>query len=276
MSRLCLRCDAAVLLHHLERIHTRQNDRDLLLIIQPAKPPLGRRPAATALFHSRESSFRKHIYKFASPKRLHDDDRYALGGSCAKTADARLGDLIQIVILDLTEVPVVVVQDFEEVFCVAVIRKSNVPDLTARFLLGNPVDDTDLLQLLPHGHICHVVHQIVVNIRCSEPGELLVKILIQLFPAPDHVLRKLCRDVDLLADVVPLKNLADGFLTARVNIGGIKIIDTRFVGGHNFFLRPGNIYTVSLFSKTHAAVTQYRQFIAVFVVSVLHNAAFLI
>ena len=101
-----------------------------------------------------------------------------------------------------------------------------------------------------------MVHQIVVNICSPQAREFLLEVLVQPLTAADHVLRKFRRDVDLVPDLVPLEDLPQQFLAAGINIGRIVIIYAGPEGGQNFLLRLIDIYTVSLFSKTHAAVTQ--------------------
>ena len=121
-----------------------------------------------------------------------------------KTFSSCLGVFIHVVVLDLAEVPVIGVKDPDEIFSVSVIGKSDVSDLAGGFLLGNPVLYSDVFQLVPLVHGCHVMHEIVVHMICAKATQLLIEVSVQSSSAAYQVLGKLGGDVYLVSDAVTL------------------------------------------------------------------------
>ena len=104
-----------------------------------------------------------------------------------------------------------------------------------------------------------------------KPLQLLVKVSVQSGSGADHVLGKLCGDIDPLPDPVLFEDLPYGLFASRIDVGRVKVINAGIKGGHDLLFRLFDVYTVSLFSKTHAAITQYRQSVSIPVFSVLHD-----
>ena len=169
MTRRCLGGSPAVFLHHLHRIHAGQDNCHFRLVVQPAQSPFRRGPAAPARLHRLKGAGRQHIYQFAASQRLHDDHRDPFSRGSFQALHAGLSHFVEVVVLDLAEIPVIVVQNLQEVLRVAVIRESDISNFAARFFGGDPVKNTDRLEFLPHGDICQMMHQVIINICCPQP-----------------------------------------------------------------------------------------------------------
>ena len=154
---------------------------------------------------------------------------------------------------------------------VPVVGKADVPDLAALLFLPDPVQDAHLLQLLPHGHVRQVVHQVVVDVVRAQTAQLLAEIAVQSRPVPDQVLGQLGGQVHLLPDAVSLEDLAHGGLAAGIDVGGVKVVDPGAVGGQQLPLRLLDIHAGALSGKAHAAVAKNAQFVAFSVLPVLHH-----
>ena len=178
--------------------------------------------------------------------------------------------LQEVVVLDLAEIPVVIIQDLLKIIGVSVIGKTDIPDGSALFFLFDPVQDADHFQLFPHGQVGQVMHQIVIDVVGSEARQLFIEIFVQAFAVFDHILGKLCRDPDFFPDMIFFEDFPDGGFAPGINVGGVIVIDACPVGGHDFFFRLFQIYTVSFSGKTHAAEAQHGQLVSIAIFSVEH------
>ena len=86
------------------------------------------------------------------------------------------------------------------------IRKANIADRAVLLLLLDPFQNTDLLQLFPHGHIGQMMHEIIIHVIRAQPAQLLVEIAIQCRTIPDQILGQLGGKPDLFADVVAFED----------------------------------------------------------------------
>ena len=111
LTCLRLRSDPAILFHHCERIHAREHDRDLRLIIQPVQAPLRRRPASRMILHGLARLLRQHIHQLAAAQRLHDHDRDSFRMRGPEALRPGLRHFVQIIILDLAEIPIIILKD---------------------------------------------------------------------------------------------------------------------------------------------------------------------
>ena len=151
------------------------------------------------------------------------------------------------------------------------IGETDVADGAGLFLLRDPVDDPDVLELLPLGEVRELVHQVVVDMVRPQPFQLLVEITVERGAALDEVLGKLRSDIDLVADAVALEDLPQGGFAARVDVGGVVIVHAGAESRHDFAFRLVHVDAAALAGKTHASVTEDREFGAVFIFSVLHG-----
>ena len=71
----------------------------------------------------------RQLHQPPAPQRLHDDYRQTLFVGVQQPAPAGLAVLVQIVVLNLAEVPVIGVHQAAELFAAAVIGKADLPDL---------------------------------------------------------------------------------------------------------------------------------------------------
>ena len=150
------------------------------------------------------------------------------------------------------------------------IGEADVPDRAGLLLLPDPIQNTDLPELFPHGNIGQMVHQVIIHIVGTQPVQFLVKVAVQRRSVSDQILWKLGRDVDLLTDVIALEYLPHGGLAARVDIRGVIVIDPGLIGGQQFLLGLVDVDAAAFFGKAHAAIAQNAQVVSSSVFSVLH------
>ena len=183
MPCLCFTRHPAVFAYHFHGIHTRKHAGHLRLIIQPAESKLRRRPSVSVLLDHSLCPGREKIHQLSAPERLHDDHRDPLLRRGLQPLRPCLGHIIQIIILDLAEIPVIIIQDPNEVLGISMVGKADIPDLARLLLLFDPAEDPNGLQLLPHGHIRQVMHQIVVHIVRTQPRQFFIEVSVDRFPA---------------------------------------------------------------------------------------------
>ena len=128
VSGLRLGGDPAVFLHHFQRVHARQDDCHLRLVVEPAQAPFSRGPGPAAVLHGLSGAGGKGVDQLAPAQGLHDHDRDPSGSRSFETVHARLRDLVQVIVLDLAEVPVVVGQNLLEIVGVSVVGEADVAD----------------------------------------------------------------------------------------------------------------------------------------------------
>ena len=114
------------------------------------------------------------------------------------------------------------------------------------------------------------MHQVVIHIIGPQAAQLLLEEFLQTRPAFDEIMGQFGGDVNILADIVFLQDLAQRRFTAAVDIGGVEIIDALTDRGHNLLFRCRHIDPVAVFLKTQAAEAQDGQGRAVFIHSVVH------
>ena len=257
--------------YHLERIHSRKNDRHLRLVVEPAESPFGRRPSPEVVGDGFPGAFRQHIHEFAAAQGLHDDDGDTAGRGGPEARDSGLGMLVLVIILDLAEIPVVVCQDLQELVGIAVIGEADVADGACAFLFGDPRLDAEDLELFPLRIIGQLVHQIIVNAVGAQALELLLEVAVERGCALDQVLRQFGRDVHFVAETVPLQDQAERCFAARVDICGIVVVHAGLISGQDLFLRLFHVDAAVLAREAHAAVAEDGKFFSVSVFSVLHG-----
>ena len=153
------------------------------------------------------------------------------------------------------------------------IYQSMSGDASVGLALLYPVFYAEALQVLPLGVVRKHVHQVVVDMVCAEPGQLLAGGLVYGLGGAHHVLRKLCGQVDLIPQAVVLQHLSDQLLAARVEISGIQVVDPELDRLQDLFFGLFVIKAGALLRKTHAAEAQLRYLVSVSVRSVFHDDA---
>ena len=183
--------------------------------------------------------------------------------------------LVQVVVLDLAEIPVVILQDLQEILRVSVVGKPDIPDDAGFLLLPDPFQDPHLLQPDPLGDVRQHMHQVIVDIVRLKPFQFLPERFFNARHIPHHILGKLGGDVYFFPDPVPLQDCPEQFLAARIDIRGIVVVHARPVSGQDLLLRLVQIQRVPLFRETHASETQHGQFPAGSVLPILQLLHFL-
>ena len=110
-----------------------------------------------------------------------------------------------------------------------------------------------------------------LKLYMSLTAELLGEELIETVVAFDEVVRQLCSDVHLVADVVAAEYLAERVLAAGVDVGGVVIVDTRVVCRHDLLFGLINIDPARGGGKAHTAVAERGEFVSVFIKPVFHK-----
>ena len=239
------------------------------MIPQPPKTQLRRgEPAFTLL----QELFRllRQVHQFSAPQGLHDDHRDPFRGSSKQSFSPGLGMLIQVIVLDLTEIPVVELQDIQEGLRISVVRKADLTDLPRLFLLPDPFFDIQFLKLSPFQWVCEHMHQVVVDVVGPQPFQFLPEDLFDPLFRPDQVLGQLGGDLHLFPAVVLPQDPPQGLLTAGVHIGGIVVIHALLHRQHDLFLRFFEVDAAALSGKAHAPVAQLRNGLSVLIVPILH------
>ena len=154
------------------------------------------------------------------------------------------------------------------------IGEADIANGTGRFLLFNPVKNSNLLEFLPHRNIRQMMHEIIIHVICTKAGEFFIEVSINSCRIGNHVLRELRRNVNLFPQMIPLENLSDRCFAPRVDIGSIEIVYSGFVRRKQFLFRFIDIDGISFFGKAHTSKAKDRQWIAVFIRSVLHVSMF--
>jgi hypothetical protein len=110
-----------------------QVEENLRMVPDPAKRPFGRCPSDIGSVPDLFDLSRHVGGQKTSPKRLHDDHAKALGSCIEKPRLAGLRVFIHVVVLDLAEIPRVVVHNILEIVPVAVVRKADPSDFSFGF-----------------------------------------------------------------------------------------------------------------------------------------------
>ena len=228
--------DAAVFFHHVERVHAGEDDCDAALAVEPAQAPLGRGPSVRVVCQYLFRALRKEVYQAAAAEWFHDDDGNALRLRGLKAASARLRMFVHVVVLDLAEVPVIGVQNPAKFIRRPVEGEADLPNLAGGFLLLNPVLDAEGADPFPGAEVGDHVHEVVVDVICSEPREFFLKGVFHLVPRFHQVVWELCGNADAVPQAgVPRQDGAERSLVTRVYVGGVKIVNTEFYGAEHLF-----------------------------------------
>ena len=103
-----------------------------------------------------------------------------------------------------------------------------------------------------------------------QPPQLLREVGFHAVRFPDQVMGKLGGNVYLIPDVVPGENLTQCGFASGINIGGVIIVYASVEGFHDFLFGFVYIDFSGGLCKTHTAIAQNGNGIAVAVTAVLH------
>ena len=107
----------------------------------------------------------------------------------------------------------------------------------------------------------------------AEARQFLPEILLDGLLAAAQILGQLRGDLDLIPHLIALKDLAHRRFAVAVDVGGIVIVDPGIERRQHFLFGLIDIDLVSLLRKAHAAEAEDREFVSVFVFSVLHEVS---
>ena len=164
--------------------------------------------------------------------------------------------LIEIVVLDLAEVPVIGIEQLNKGVGIAVEREADLPDAALFFPCGDPFLNAVALHALPRFDIAEHMHQVAVDIIRLQARKLLIEKAVDHRRRFHQIIRQLRRDHDLFAAVIPRKDLAEGCFAARIDIGGIEIVHAVTDRGEDLALRLRQINAAGVLRKTHTSVSQ--------------------
>ena len=164
-----------IFLNHFFRIHAGEDAGHLRLIPEPLEGPLR---GGTLHGICRESLFcavGQGVYQLAAPQRLHDDHGNAFVCGVMQSFPSRLCMLVQIIVLNLAEIPVISINQRFEGASISVEGKTDIADGAGLFLLSNPFLDADALQTCPHFYIKKHMHQVKIDVIRFQTFELFLK-----------------------------------------------------------------------------------------------------
>ena len=179
--------------------------------------------------------------------------------------------LVQVVILNLTEIPVIGIHDLTEHFRIPVVGKADLSDGAAFLLFCNPVLNPQSLQPFPCFHVVEHVHQIVIHMIRSQALQFLREQLFNPNPVSDQVMGQFRCDFDLIPQSVLLQNLPQRRLTAAVDVSRIKIIDSAVHRQPNFPLRFFQINPSQLLGKPQTPEAKHGKPVPISIRPVMHE-----
>ena len=268
--------DPRVLLHLRRIVHAREDDRGLLVIPDPPQPPLRRAFSRRVLFKLRLRLCRQSARQAAAPQRLHDDHGQALRVRVAQSGNAGLGMLVQVVELDLAEIPVIGVHQRLELFRAAVEGESDVPNLPGRLLAFDPLPDAQPAQARPGRGVIEHMHEVIIDMVGLQALQLLPEIPLRVPCLADIVLGKLRRDIDPVPEAVLLQERAEAHLAAGIDVGRVEIVDAAPDGKRHLLLRLLLVNAAAPARKAHASEAEGGKLLAALRAdSVLHRSSLL-
>ena len=200
-------------------------------------------------------------------------------GTCAfiwcsgglQAGDSGLGVFVAVIVLYLAEIPVVVGEDPQELVGIAMIGETYVMDGAGTLLFIYPFQNPYVLEFLPLGEVCELVHQVIVDIVCPQPLQLLVEVAVECRPALHQVLGEFGCDMDSAAYSVALEDLPKDGLASWIYVRRIVVVDASAVGSHDLFFSLLQVDAATLAGEAHASVTEDGEPGAFSVLSVLHG-----
>ena len=242
--------------------HAGEDEVDVLVAAHPAQRP--RSGAGVRVKGGqRGGGVCREIGQRAALDGFHDDegDAQFFRQRVAPVARDLLGPVVgvEVVVLQLAEVPRLVPQDTLQPGGVVVAGEAEVSDAAGLFLLPQPVHDAQRLGLVVPGRM-EGVEQIEVDVLDAQPLELLAVDLLGLFQRVALPHRQLGGQIKALAgplgDDPPHEGLA---FAPMVGVGGVKVVDPRLACGVQQRLGPRFVdAAVRQRREPHTAVAQQR------------------
>ena len=211
------------------------------------------------------------VHQPSAPQGFHDNDGNPLFFGVFQARDPGLGMLVQVIVLDLTEIPIIGVDQLAEHVRIAVIGKAHLADFSAGLFLCQPVGHAQGLDALPGFHVGEHMHQVIVDMIGLQAAKLLLEIFFHIAGLFQQIMGQLGGDIDSIPNAVAAQDFAQGRFAAGVHIGGIKIIHPALESGHDLLFRLVQIGLAALGGKAHAPVAQDGEGSAGTIVAVLHK-----
>ena len=213
--------------------HAGEDDLHIFVAGRPAQRPRGRAGVGVQCIQ-RRGSVRRQLCQRTALDGLHDDEGNIqfFGKSIAPVACDLLGTVIgvEVVVLQLAEVPRLVAKDVLEARRVVVAGEAKIPDAPGSFLLPEPVHNAHLFGHIVAGFV-QGMQQIEVDVVHAQPLELLLEDVFGLVEGLAAPHRQLGGEVEALPRPLGNDPAHERFaLTAVVGESGVKVVDARLPG----------------------------------------------
>ena len=242
--------------------HAGEDDLHIFVAGRPAQRPRGRAGVGVQCIQRRGSVWRQLCQRTALDG-LHDDEGniQVLGKSIAPVACDLLGTVVgvEVVVLQLAEVPRLVAQDVLEARRVVVAGEAKIPDAPGGLLLPEPVYDAHLFGRVVAGFV-QGMQQIEVDVVHAQPLELLLEDVFGLVEGLAAPQRQLGGEVEALPRPLGNDPAHERFaLTAVVGESGVKVVDARLPGSVQQLFGPHFVDAViRQGGEAHTPVAQQR------------------
>lgn len=242
--------------------HAGEDDLHIFVAGHPAQRPRGCTGVCVQCIQ-RRGSVRRQLCQRTALDGLHDDEGNIqfFGKSIAPVACDLLGTVVgvEVVVLQLAEVPRLVAQDMLEARRVVVAGEAKIPDAPGSLLLPEPVHNAHLFGRIVAGFV-QGMQQIEVDVVHTQPLELLLEDgfgLVEGLAAPQ---RQLGGEVEALPRPLGNDPAHERFaLTAVVGESGVKVVDTRLSGSVQQLFGPYFVdAAIRQGGEAHTPVAQQR------------------
>ena len=242
--------------------HAGEDDLHIFVAGHPAQRPRGCTGVCVQCIQ-RRGSVRRQLCQRTALDGLHDDEGNIqfFGKSIAPVACDLLGTVVgvEVVVLQLAEVPRLVAQDMLEARRVVVAGEAKIPDAPGSLLLPEPVHNAHLFGRIVAGFV-QGMQQIEVDVVHAQPLELLLEDVFGLVEGLAAPHRQLGGEVEALPRPLGNDPAHERFaLTAVVGESGVKVVDTRLSGSVQQLFGPYFVdAAIRQGGEAHTPVAQQR------------------
>ena len=242
--------------------HAGEDDLHIFVAGRPAQRPRGRAGVGVQCIQ-RRGSVRRKLCQRTALDGLHDDEGNIqfFGKSIATVSCNLLGTVVgvEVVVLQLAEVPRLVAQDMLEARRVVVAGEAKIPDAPGGLLLPEPVYDAYLFGRIVAG-LVQGMQQIEVDVVHAQPLELLLEDVFGLVEGLAAPQRQLGGEVEALPRPLGNDPAHERFtFTAVVGESGVKVVDTRLPGSVQQLFGPHFVdAAIRQGGEAHTPVAQQR------------------
>lgn len=242
--------------------HAGEDDLHVFVAGRPAQRPRGCTGVCVQCIQ-RRGGVRRQLCQRTALDGLHDDEGNIqfFGKSIAPVSCDLLGTVIgvEVVVLQLAEVPRLVAQDVLEARRVVVAGEAKIPDAPGGLLLPEPVHNAHLFGRIVAGFV-QGMQQIEVDVVHAQPLELLLEDVFGLVEGLAAPQRQLGGEVEALPRPLGNDPAHERFtFTAVVGESGVKVVDTRLPGSVQQLFGPHFVdAAIRQGGKAHTPVAQQR------------------